>query len=109
MEPQFIRRHYLRKSFALDIIPTVPVLLMFLPPQFQSFRPFRLLKMMQLLKLHNFQDRLWTVEEVIAGSTLVNTLYLVLFQLALALFMVANLLACLWFWVQDERDGYVGG
>ena len=110
MDRRFIRRHYLRSGgFVLDALPLVPSLMLFLPPAVQLNKFVQVVKLLQLLKLHNFQERLWAVEEVIAGSVVVNTLWLVLLQLAIALFIVANLLACLWFWVQDERDGYVGG
>merc|ERR1719410_2520123 len=109
MDSSLIRRHYIRHGFVLDVLPVVPMVMMFMPPHIQATRGFRLLKVLQLLKLHNFQEKMWAVEEKLAGSVMVNTLALVLMQLAVALFMVANTLACLWFWVQDERDGYVGG
>ena len=108
MDSRFIRRHYMLHGFVLDLLATLPLGLLFLSPTLQSYKVVQVVKLLQLLKLHNFQEKLWAVEEKIAGSVLVNTLSLVLLQLAFALFMVANILACLWFWVQDERDGKDG-
>lgn len=109
MDRSFIGRHYVRHGLVLDALPVVPVLVLFLPPQLQLYRFVPFVKGLQLLKLHNIQERMWVLEEVIAGSVLVNTLWLVLLQLAVTLFIVANILACIWFWVQDEQDTYVGG
>ena len=109
MDRSFIRRHYIRNGLLLDALPLVPSIILFLPPRLQLFPFVAFIKGLQLLKLHNIQDRMWVLEEVIVGSVLINTLWLVLLQLAITLFIVANILACIWFWVQDEQDDYVGG